>query len=139
MEEGAETSPWKRGRPFGRPVFYSLPVDGNIQKPCEERSNTRCSSHVRGVISGVRDSGVLGYRGRSTNEHCGGRKGFQSGFRAEDAEDYRYGKLESLVPAMREQSARLREQHQRELKRHLRNEQELAKLRAQKQARKRQR
>jgi hypothetical protein len=54
MEEGAETSPWKRGRPFGRPVFYSLPVDGNIQKPCEERSNTRCSSHVRGVISGVR-------------------------------------------------------------------------------------
>jgi hypothetical protein len=63
----------------------------------------------------------------------------QSGFRAEDAEDYLYGKLESLVPAMREQSARLREQHQRELKRHLRNEQELAKLRAQKQARERQR
>jgi hypothetical protein len=43
----------------------------------------------------------------------------QSGFRAEDAEDYLYGKLESLVPAMREQSARLREQQQRELKRHL--------------------
>jgi hypothetical protein len=59
----------------------------------------------------------------------------QSGFRAEDAEDYLYGKLESLVPAMREQSARLREQQQRELKRHLRNEQELAKLRAQKRER----
>jgi hypothetical protein len=36
---------------------------------------------------------------------------------------------------MREQSARLREQQQRELKRHLRNEQELAKLRAQKRER----
>jgi hypothetical protein len=45
---------WKSGRPFGRPVFYSLSVDGNIQKPCEERSKTRCSSHVRGVITGVR-------------------------------------------------------------------------------------
>jgi hypothetical protein len=62
----------------------------------------------------------------------------QSGFRAEEAEDYLYGKLEHLVPAMREQSARLREQHQRELKRHLRNEQELAKLRAEKQERERQ-
>jgi hypothetical protein len=59
----------------------------------------------------------------------------QSGFRAEDAEDYLYGKLEGLVPVMREQSARLREQQQRELKRHLRNEQELAKLRAQKRER----
>ena len=38
---------------------------------------------------------------------------------------------------MREQSARLREQHQRELKRHLRNEQELAKLRARKRERER--
>jgi hypothetical protein len=46
----------------------------------------------------------------------------QSGFPEEEAEDYLYGKLEDLVPAMREQSARLREQHQRELKRHLRNE-----------------
>ena len=36
----------------------------------------------------------------------------QSGFPAEEAEDYLYGKLENLVPAMREQSARLREQHQ---------------------------
>jgi hypothetical protein len=59
----------------------------------------------------------------------------QSGFPEEEAEDYLYGKLENLVPAMREQSARLREQHQRELKRHLRNEQELAKLRAQKRER----
>ena len=59
----------------------------------------------------------------------------QSGFPEEEAEDYLYGKLEDLVPAMREQSARLREQHQRELKRHLRNEQELAKLRAQKRER----
>jgi hypothetical protein len=56
----------------------------------------------------------------------------QSGFRAEEAEDYLYGELENLVPSMREQSARLRQQHERELKRHLRNEQELAKLRAQK-------
>ena len=47
----------------------------------------------------------------------------QSGFRAEEAEDYLYGELENLVPAMREQSTRLREQHQRELKRHVRNEQ----------------
>ena len=39
---------------------------------------------------------------------------------------------------MRAQSARLREQQQRELKRHLRNEQELAKLRAQKRERERQ-
>jgi len=39
---------------------------------------------------------------------------------------------------MREQSARLREQHQRELKRHLRNEQELAKLRARKREQERQ-
>ena len=61
----------------------------------------------------------------------------QSGFPEEEAEDYLYGKLEDLVPAMREQSARLREQHQRELKRHLRNEQELAKLRAQKRERSR--
>jgi hypothetical protein len=59
----------------------------------------------------------------------------QSGFPEEEAEDYLYGKLENLVPAMREQSARLREQHQRELKRHLRNEQELAKLRGQKRER----
>ena len=59
----------------------------------------------------------------------------QSGFGAEEAEDFLYGKLENLVPSMREQSARLREQHQRELKRHLRNEQELAKLRAQKRER----
>ncbi len=59
----------------------------------------------------------------------------QSGFPEEEAEDYLYGKLEDLVPAMREQSARLREQHQRELKRHLRNEQELAKLRARKRER----
>ena len=59
----------------------------------------------------------------------------QSGFPEEEAEEYLYGKLEDLVPAMREQSARLREQHQRELKRHLRNEQELAKLRAQKRER----
>ena len=59
----------------------------------------------------------------------------KSGFRSEEAEDYLYGKLEDLVPAMREQSARLREQHQRELKRHLRNEQELAKLRARKRER----
>ena len=59
----------------------------------------------------------------------------QSGFPEEEAEDYLYGKLENLVPAMREQSARLREQHQRELKRHLRNEQELAKLRARKRER----
>jgi hypothetical protein len=28
---------WKSGRPFGQPVFYSLSVDGNNQKPCEER------------------------------------------------------------------------------------------------------
>jgi hypothetical protein len=35
-------------------MFYSCTVDGNIQKRCEERSNTRCSSHVCGVISGVR-------------------------------------------------------------------------------------
>jgi hypothetical protein len=62
----------------------------------------------------------------------------QSGFPEEEAEDYLYGKLENIVPAMREQSARLREQHQRELKRHLRNEQELAKLRAQKRERERQ-
>src|SRR3954468_8545573 len=59
----------------------------------------------------------------------------QSGFPEEEAEDYLYGKLEDLVPAMREQSARLREQHQRELKRHLRNEQQLAKLRTQKRER----
>ena len=59
----------------------------------------------------------------------------QSGFPEEEAEDYLYGKLEDLVPAMREQSARLREQRQRELKRHLRNEQELAKLRSQKRER----
>ena len=47
---------WKSGRPFGRPVFYYSPVsvDGNNQNPCEERSNTRCSSQVRGLISGVR-------------------------------------------------------------------------------------
>ena len=57
----------------------------------------------------------------------------QSGFPEEEAEDYLYGKLEDLVPAMREQSAR--EQHQRELKRHLRNEQQLAKLRTQKRER----
>jgi uncharacterized membrane protein YccC len=62
----------------------------------------------------------------------------QSGFPEEEAENYLYGKLEDLVPAMREQSARLREQHQRELKRHLRNEQELAKLRARKRERERQ-
>ena len=43
--------------------FYSLSVDGNSQKPCEERSNTRCSSHVRGVITGVRQItlGCAGY------------------------------------------------------------------------------
>ena len=62
----------------------------------------------------------------------------QSGFPEEEAEDYLYGKLENLVPAMREQNARLREQHQRELKRHLRNEQELAKLRARKREQERQ-
>ena len=47
---------WKSGRPKGRPVFYYSPVsvDGNNQKPCEERSNTRCSSQVCGLISGVR-------------------------------------------------------------------------------------
>ena len=39
---------------------------------------------------------------------------------------------------MREQSARLREQQQRELKRHLRNEQELAKLKARKREQERQ-
>ena len=46
---------WKSGRPKGRPVFYYSPVsvDGNNQNPCEERSNTRCSSQVRGLISGV--------------------------------------------------------------------------------------
>ena len=63
----------------------------------------------------------------------------RSGFPEEEAEDYLYGKLEDLVPAMREQSARLREQQQRELKRHLRNEQELAKLRARKRERERER
>jgi hypothetical protein len=62
----------------------------------------------------------------------------QSGFPEEEAEDYLYGTLENLVPAMREQSARLREQQQRELKRHLRNEQELAKLRARKREQERQ-
>jgi ABC-type amino acid transport substrate-binding protein len=62
----------------------------------------------------------------------------QSGFPEEEAEDYLYGQLENLLTAMREQSARLREQYQRELKRHLRNEQELAKLRAQKRERERQ-
>jgi hypothetical protein len=30
------------------------PLRGNIQKACEERSNTRCSSQVSGVVSGVR-------------------------------------------------------------------------------------
>ena len=34
----------------------------------------------------------------------------QSGFPEDEAEDYLYSKLENLVPAMREQSARLREQ-----------------------------
>ena len=63
---------------------------------------------------------------------------FRSGFPEDEVEDYLYGKLENLVPAMREQSARLRQQHERELKRHLRNEQELAKLRAEKQERERQ-
>ena len=62
----------------------------------------------------------------------------QSDSRKRRPKDYLYGKLEDLVPAMRAQSARLREQQQRELKRHLRNEQELAKLRAQKRERERQ-
>ena len=47
---------WKSGRPSsGRPVFYYSPVsvDGNNQS-CEERSNSRCSSQVRGLLSGVR-------------------------------------------------------------------------------------
>ena len=42
----------------GWPVVYYLPVSvaGNIQVLCEERSNSRCSSQVRGRTSGVRQS-----------------------------------------------------------------------------------
>jgi hypothetical protein len=47
---------WKSGRPSsGRPVFYYSPVSvGGNNQSCEERSNSRRSSQVRGLLSGVR-------------------------------------------------------------------------------------
>ena len=50
---------WIEEWPALRPAsIYSSPdsVDGNNQYPCEERSNARCSSKERGVISRVRQT-----------------------------------------------------------------------------------
>jgi hypothetical protein len=85
-----------------------------------------------------RSPGQLRGRRCQPAERASGRPRARAGGPEEEAEDYLYGTLENLVPAMREQSARLREQQQRELKRHLRNEQELAKLRARKREQERQ-
>src|SRR5919204_2815552 len=116
-----------------RVVGCPLQSDGRSNPHMAKRSSMFPDSFEVDVISLLR-----GQVDAIVHELAVAISDIQSGFRAEEAEDYLYEELENLVPAMREQSARLREQHQRELKRHVRNEQELAKLRAEKRERQRQ-